>query len=317
MLVYDPSATDFSTIVADAQQAQASIEGNPNLFIAGTKIFADGSTQGYTGFLSQAYFQYFAPFNWSLFPQPYAGLPNVTSLDVASRVSLSHQAGFPVIVHQNGDQAIADSLSGLQAAGNIGPGKAKDVILHAQQATPTDIAITKSLGDTMSFLIGDLYYYGVPMCEQVLDPQRSANLYPAGSAVASGVHVTLHTDTPVVPPDPLFSIWVAKTRNVQRMPWYPLTNNACGNPQGPVESISIAQGVRAFTTEAAWQYGLQDQLGKIAKGMTADMVVLSADPLGMEDNPDGLKSIRIVGTVHHGHYLPNLNLNQNPIWPGD
>ena len=107
----------------------------------------------------------------SLFPQPYSGLPNVTSLDVESRVSLSHQAGFPVIVHQNGDQAIADSLSGLEAADNIGPGKAKDVILHAQQATPTDIAITKRLGDTMSFLIGDLDGSGDAICIGVVEPK--------------------------------------------------------------------------------------------------------------------------------------------------
>lgn len=84
----------------------------------------------------------------------------------------------------------------------------------------------------------------------------------------------------------------------------------------PNESISIAQGIQAFTSHAAWQYGLDKQLGAIALGFTADLMFLSDDLRSMENNPDDLKSIRILATVHHGQYLPNPNASQTPIWPG-
>jgi hypothetical protein len=53
----------------------------------------------------------------------------------------------------------------------------------------------------------------------------------------------------------------------------------CPVRMGPSEAISIVRGIEAFTTEAAWQYGLEKQLGSIATGKIADLVILSDDPL--------------------------------------
>jgi predicted amidohydrolase YtcJ len=161
------------------------------------------------------------------------------------------------------------------------------------------------------------------LCQQVLGPTLSTTtfaLYPAADAENAGLRVTLHSDTPVTPPDPLFMIWVAKTRTTQQLPWYPATNPSCPSPTNPAmspsEAITIAQGIQAFTTNAAWQYGLENQLGAIEAGFTADLVVLSADPLSMESSPDGLMTIQVNATVHHGTYLANPNAGQTPIWPG-
>ena len=84
---------------------------------------------------------------------------------------------------------------------------------------------------------------------------------------------------------------------------------------GPNEAISIRQGVKAFTTDAAYFYGREKTYGSIEPGKFADMVILSDDPLAMENNPDQLKTVRVLGTVRHGAYRANPNAGQTPIWP--
>jgi predicted amidohydrolase YtcJ len=244
----------------------------------------------------------------------------LTKDEMAARAVVALQAGYPLVIHQNGNQAISDSVGALQQAQSLYPApNFRDVILHAPLIDATELAAVKDLNDPVSFLISDLYYWGLPLCQQIIGPTLATQthaLYPAADAEAAGLHVTLHSDTPVSPPDPLFMIWVAKTRAVQQPPWYPNVNSQqCPSVMNPNESISIEQGIQAFTTNAAWQYGLENQLGTIEPGFTADMVFLSADPLSMESTPNDLQSIRVLATVHHGQYLANPNDTQTPIWP--
>ncbi len=321
MLMYDSSSADFSDTVAMAQQAQLLVNGNSDIFVAALKSFADGSTQAYTAYLAEPYFEVFAPFTSSIFSQPYMGLPDVAKAAMEARAVVAHQAGYPLVVHQNGDQAITDTVNALQEAQTLFPAPAlRDLVLHAPLISAANLATVKSLNDPISFLIADLYYWGLSVCQQVLGPQLATEtyaLYPAADAEKMGLRVTLHSDTPVSPPDPLFEIWVAKTRSVQQPLWYPNLNaTQCPAVMNLNEAITIQQGLEAFTTNAAWQYGLEKQVGTIARGFTADLVFLSADPLAMESNRDGLQSIRVLGTVHHGQFLSNPDASQPPIWPG-
>ena len=323
MLMYDSSSVDFADTVTMATQAQQMItaSGTSDVFVAALKSFADGSTQGYTAYLSEPYFDIFAPFTWSVFPQPYVGLPDIAGMEMEARAVTAHEAGYSMVIHQNGDQAIVDTVTALQNAQTDFPSpNSRDLVLHAPLIDTTTLGMVKSLNDPISFLMENVYFWGMPFCQQIVGSTRAVVLYPANDAETAGLHVTLHSDTPVSPPDPLFEIWVAKTRNTQQMSWYPNNTSACPSTTNPAlgasEAITIAQGVQAFTTNAAWQYGLENQLGMIQPGFTADLVVLSADPLSMESNPDGLMTIQINATVHDGTYLPNPDAGQTPIWPG-
>ena len=163
-------------------------------------------------------------------------------------------------------------------------------------------------------MIPNLYYYGLPMCHQLLGRERTEALYPTADAVKAGLRIGLHADTPVTPPVPLFMIWVAKTRKAQRPAWYGVHPD-CPETMGPGQSISILQGIKAFTIDAASLYGLEEKVGSIEVGKVADLVELSANPLAMEEHPDGLKNIQILGTVHRGRFFANPNAGQAPIWP--
>jgi predicted amidohydrolase YtcJ len=320
MLVYDATTDDFSRMVAEARAAKASAPGNPNLIIAALKSFADGSTQGYTAYLESPYHQVFPPYTTPLFKQPYRGVPDLTEQDLQARALSAHLAGFPLVIHQNGLQAVGAGVKAFEKAQAAFPSPGlRDVVLHAPLIDEKLLGTLKALGNvTVSFLMEDLYYYGLPECQQLLGPgPERSNLYPAARAVEAGLHVTLHSDSPVTPPDPLFAIWVAKTRAVQKPSWYPHKKPAeCPLVMGPSQSISIAQGVKAFTVDAAWQYGLEDRIGSIQPGKQADLVFLSANPLSMEDHPDDLKTIRVLATVHRGTLIENPKAQEAPIWPG-
>ncbi len=118
--------------------------------------------------------------------------------------------------------------------------------------------------------------------------------------------MTLHSDSPVTPPDPLFMIWVAKTRRTQQPSWHPNHEPMrCPVRMGRDQAISIAQGIAALTINAARQYGLDNQLGSVQSGKIADLVILSDNLLAMEDDLDRLRTIRVLGTIHHGRFFAN------------
>jgi predicted amidohydrolase YtcJ len=320
LMMYDATSADFADTIALAKKAEAALAGHDDLFIAGLKSFADGSPQGYTGFLSRPYNEVFPPFTKTIFPQPYSGLPDLAVAEMKHRTVAAHQAGYPLMIHQNGDQAIKDAVKALTAAHASDPSKFRDIVLHGPFISQTTLSQVEELDDPISFLMSNVYFWGLPLCHQVLGPFYTTKRYPpypAKSAERLGLRVTLHSDSPVSPPDPLFMIWAAKTRKVQQPSWYTANAAACPAIMAPEESISIRQGIEAFTVNAAWQYRLSRQMGTITTGKLANLVVMSANPLLMEDSPDDLRTIRILATVHKGRFRRNPFAREQPIRPGD
>jgi predicted amidohydrolase YtcJ len=328
MIAYDAGAADFSKTVEAGLAARKLIgDKNPLLSVEALKSFTDGSAQGYTADLKQPYEEWFKPYTESqLYAQPYKGLPDISQQQIAERLKASHQAGFPMIIHQIGDQAIQNAVNALQQTRLISPpppGK-RDVLLHAPMITAQDLDTLKSLGNTMvSEMSSNVYYYALPECHQVLGPKRTLTIYPSRDVLRHTGRLTLHSDSPVTPPYPLFEIWTAVTRNAQQMPWYP-QDPKCppvmvdkNDPVGGDQRISILEGLRAFTVDAAYQYGMDKIRGSIETGKYADLVLLSSDPLAEEvtRDPNRLRDIRVIGTASYGRYFPNPDAYQKPIWP--
>lgn len=310
------SGQDIKSEVAAATGWRAVNLLNSKVIIHGIKDFADGSNQGFTGHLLQNYFTLYYPFtDSSIFAPPYLGIADIPPGQVTADANYAHKFLLPLGIHQNGDGAITQTLQDLQAVSTPNL-YGRDIMIHFSLASPADLATAKSLDTGVTFLITNLYYYGLQFCQQVLGPARAATVYPTGSALTAGLRFSLHPDSPVGPPYPLFMIWIAKTRNTQQPPWYPNVNpSTCPVVMGPNEVISIRQGIKAFTTDAAYVYGLESLYGSIEPKKFADMVVLSDDPMAMESNPDQLRMIRVLGTVRHGEYRANPEAHQTPIWP--
>ena len=62
-----------------------------------------------------------------------------------------------------------------------------------------------------------------------------------------------------------------------------VTRQQAGNPDYPIqakisERLSVDQAIRAHTIDAAWQLGLEDEIGSLELNKLADFVVLDNDP---------------------------------------
>ena len=98
-------------------------------------------------------------------------------------------------------------------------------------------------------------------------PEHGERWMPCGSAVATGMRISLHNDLPVPPEEPLRNIGVAATRIAPS-----------GRVLGPEERLTVEQAIRAQTIDAAYQLFSDVVIGSLEVGKYADMVVLSADP---------------------------------------
>lgn len=325
LVMYDEADAGFSKTLEDGLAARALIgDKNPLLSVEALKSFADGSPQGFTANLTSKYLNLYLPFtDPKIFKQPYTGLPDVNGRHLHERLDAAHKAGFPMVIHQNGDESITEAVDAILAASKPPAGK-RDLVLHAPMITTDQLQRLAQRGDTVvSFLIQNVYFWGLPECHQVLGRDRVVNMYPLREAKRVGIPATLHSDSPVTTPYPLFEAWVAKTRRAQAMPWYAPYSKDCplvlSDPNLPPgdQSVSIADSLRALTVNAAYQYGMEHIRGSLAAGKYADMVMLSADPTAMENDPDQLKTVRVLRTVRYGTVIENVNAHEPPIWPGD
>ena len=110
----------------------------------------------------------------------------------------------------------------------------------------------------------------------------------AADAVDAGSKISFHADSPVSPVDPLQTIQCMVTRRTPS-----------GELHAPEQAISMDEGLRAYTVNAAYHLRREHDLGSIAVGKLADFVQLSADPYTTD--PDELSDrVKVLATWSGG-----------------
>ena len=246
------------------------------------KGFADGSIQGYTGYLSQPYHSH------SHNDPRYRGYPRMDRDALAKQIITVHQAGYQIAVHGNGDAAIDDVLCAFEQAFETAPrADARHIIIHAQMAREDQLDRMKEMGLIPSFFNLHTYYWGDRHWDIFMGPERAARMSPAASAVAKGLVYTLHADTPVVPMEPMRIVWAA----VNRL-------SSGGRVIGEAQRISVVEALKGITTYAAYQAFEEEDKGTIEVGKLADLVILDRNPLTV-DSLD-LDDLRVTRTMVGG-----------------
>ena len=162
-----------------------------NVIVPRVKIIADGSIQGYTGYLSEPYYQ---PFKGDA---GYRGYPSVARDELFRQVAGLYQRRIPVAIHCNGDASIDDGLDAIEAAMEAHPWpEARPLIIHAQMTRKDQIERMASLGVTPSFFSAHTYYWGDRHAAIFMGPARAANMSPARWALDAGIRFSSHLDTP-------------------------------------------------------------------------------------------------------------------------
>ena len=109
--------------------------------------------------------------------------------------------------------------------------------------------------------------------------------------VDAGVPTSIHSDTPVAPPEPLKEVWMVVNRQ-----------GLSGKVHAPEECVSVEQALRMITIDAAYTIGEDDKIGSISPGKFADFTILESDPRSVPK--EKIKDIVVWGTVVGGKRYP-------------
>lgn len=245
--------------------------------LGGAKMVLDGSPQARSAWLKRPYQG----------EEDYKGYPAHDDDFVRQAVSQSLQEKIQLLAHCNGDAAAEQYLCALQAAG--APelfSTLRPVMIHCQCVEDSQLDRMAALSVIPSFFVAHTYYWG-DIHYKNLGEARASRISPLASAVSRGLPLTLHQDTPIVPPDMLHTVWCAVNRRTRE-----------GKILGVAQRISVYEALQAITVNAAYSYHEESCKGTLAAGKLADLVILDRNPF--EVPVEELASIRVLETIKEG-----------------
>jgi predicted amidohydrolase YtcJ len=257
--------------------------GDSRLKWGGVKGFVDGSLGSGTA--------------W--FFQPYTDAPQTSGLIVTDTIKLrewitsADRAGLQVAMHAVGDHANNWILDTYAVAMHTGGRRDRRFrVEHAQHLLPGDIPRFAQLGVIPSMQP----YHAIDdgrWAEKRIGKGRIKTTYAFRSLLDAGAKLTFGSDWTVAPIDPLLGIYAAVTRRT-------LDGK---NPGGwvPEQKITVEEALRAYTENNAYAAFMERDLGALARGRRADMVVLSRNIL--QGDPLNIPNARVDYTIIQGQIV--------------
>ncbi|NEP87644.1 MAG: amidohydrolase family protein [Okeania sp. SIO2C2] len=222
--------------------------------------------------------------------------------DYKAAFKLYWEAGYQINTHVNGDEGLRVVVETL--AENMKRFPRKDhrfTVVHFAVSTEEQV---KALGELGAIVTANPYYVNAladKYSESGLGPSRADNMVRLGSVASKGMILSLHSDMPMAPADPLFLAWCAAER----------LNVTEDRVAAPNQCISIERSLSAVTIESAYCLGLENEIGSIKPQKKANFAILEHDPMDVkrfDDEPTDtrpiLKDIGIWGCVFEGKKFP-------------
>lgn len=208
-------------------------------------------------------------------PEGHEATPLLPEPQVIATVTAAAGIDRHLHLHAIGDGAVNTALNAIEAARKAHPDtQSRFTICHIEVVNPADIPRFAELNVVAQTTPTWFEYDYVAL--EYLGRERFEQLYPLASIHRNGARVTLGSDYPVTwigvdALNPLFNIEMAVTRQRAGDANYPVQSLVS-------ERLSVDQAIRAHTVDAAWQIGLENELGTVEVGKFADLVVLERDP---------------------------------------
>lgn len=276
-------SASFSTDAAEASKAFTALGPpdkarhipNSRLSLYGMKMWADGSNQAEMAAQSQPYLN-----------STSTGKANYTPTEFAKLCQSAKDAGWPIMIHCQGDAAVEEAIDAIEQVYGKNPATGINRVDHATMARRDQIERMKSLGIEPTFIPDFIYLYGAAYRDQIFGPQRAEFMAPAGAAAQAGVEFSLHSDAPAagLPPNPLRIVQTAVTRRC----------TIDGSVLGADLRLTVDQAMRAVTVSAARHIGLADSIGTLEAGKQADLTILASDPYTCD--PEKISDIAVSET---------------------
>jgi predicted amidohydrolase YtcJ len=253
--------------------------GSARLRIGGLKGFADGSLGSSTAAFREAYVD----------DASHSGLLMQEMNDGSMRrwVEDADEHELQIALHAIGDRANHEVLSIFETRPN--PRARRFRIEHAQHL---DAALVERFGRS-GVIASAQPYHAIDdgrWAEKKVGAERARMTYPFRSLLDAGATLTFGSDWPVAPIDPMAGVYAAVTRRT--------IDGA--HPSGwiPQQRITVEEALRAYTASNAWAIFADHELGRIAPGMLADIVVLSDNVFDVA--PEKIRDVRAVLTICDG-----------------
>lgn len=216
-------------------------------------------------------------------------------------VMAANKAGLDVSIHTEGDASTHAAINAFEASLKAGYGqKVRNQLHHYMLVSPEDhqrvIELDILVNATPYFTntFGDQHtaYMNVLGKERVYERM---GLY-SDLAHEEGVIMSLGSDypgTPITMQSPLFNIQAAATLkeplNPESVPFPPTR-----------KPMTLEQGLRAYTIDAAYFLHMEDKIGSLEVGKLADVVVLDKDVRKVPI--ETLKDVKVLGTMLDGKF---------------
>lgn len=275
--VVNPKSTPADLDVIEKVREQ--FQGVPNLTLPGIKVFADGVIEfpAQSAALLEDYRNSHKPGELLIDPKHFGEL-----------VSAADARGWLVHVHAIGDRAVRESLNGIEQARKDRQSGVAHSITHLQLVTPQDYPRFKQLGVIASMQLdwAAAEPYTVDLVKPYIADDAYRGMYPAKSLLDNGAEIAGASDWPVSTPDPMKAIYQAVTRKGEL------------GVLGADQRVDRETMFYAYTRNAAQAIGLDKQIGTLAPGKQADMVVLDRDVFTVPD--EQLGEARVLHTLFEG-----------------
>ena len=282
---------DFPTAVDTADHWRALVKGN-NYHYNTLKIPDDGTVEGRTA---------------AMFVD-YQGEPGNSGETVFTEEQMTAMIGdaasrnMDVHVHALGERAIHETLNAIETARAQHPDSAsRYTICHVQVITDQDVPRFGELDVIAQStpLWASYDTYG----EQFVSADQFQRFWRFRSLEEAGARLTFGSDFPAsgagtLGLSPLVQIEIGHTRQEYGQPDAPIQPREA-------ERLSIESLVRGFTIDAAYQLHMEDQIGSIAEGKKADLVVLDRDIFNVD--PYSIHSTRVILTLMDGRVVYALD----------
>jgi predicted amidohydrolase YtcJ len=252
--------------------------------------------------------------NTAAFLEPYAddpklkGTPHLDADALKKAIVPADRAGFSVSLHAIGDRSVRLALDAYALAAKTNHTKdRRHRVEHIETLDPADIKRFHELG-----VIASMQPYhaepadqpGAGVWEVKVGEKRLPHIWAWRELLDSGATLAFGSDWSVVSLDPLFGLAVATSRQ-----------NGHGLPIGGwvgKQKLTFAEAVTGYTSGAAYALHAENELGTLAPGRAADLVMLGGkvdinEPLSLYWGSVDLTMID--GEVVYDHQrqvMPNL-----------
>lgn len=262
-------------------KAGSDLSGCGMVTLGAAKLWADGDPRAHTGYFSQPYAHVREG------ETDFRGECLYTPEELTELILPMHRRGWQIAVHANGDAGIETVLLAYEQIQRIMPRPdARHLIIHAQYATGNQLARMVRAGAYPCFFTAPLYFWDEIHAREAGE-ERVNDFCPLGDAERLGLRFNLHTDSPILPVDPLLQVQIAVTRT-----------SRSGAVRGRHQAISVHAALRAVTIDAAFLNGEENVKGSLAPGKYADFVILERNPLAVP--ADEIRDIPVVATIVGG-----------------